>query len=117
MLIGLLAVASVYASSVTQVYFSPRPMAERMLQAGRVVDAATEDNDVAIVVDDYGIMSPIFLLLAHLKGWAFEPSDLSPPVIDNLRRLGARYLVTTQWSHVQRTRPEAASFLESVIRR
>ena len=54
----------------------------------------TEDNDLAIVVDDYGIMSPILLYFAHLKGWSFEPTDLSPPVIDNLRRLGARYFVT-----------------------
>lgn len=110
--VTLLALASFYASSVTQAYFGPRGMAVVMLQAGRAVDAATDDNDVAIVVDDYGIMSPIFLYFAHLKGWAFEPGDLSPPVIDNLRQLGARYFVTTQWSEVKKLRPEAAAFLE-----
>lgn len=108
----LLALAAVYCSSVTQVYFTPRDMAERMRQAGRVIDAATEDNSVAVVVDDYGIMSPILLYFAHLKGWSFEPTDVSPYVIDNLRRLGARYFVTTRWSEFKSVRPDSAAFLE-----
>jgi hypothetical protein len=37
---------------------------------------------------------------------------MSPEVVDNLRRLGARYFVTTQWSGLSRARPEAAAFLE-----
>jgi hypothetical protein len=104
--------ASLYASSVTQLYFAPRGDAEKMLQAGRSIDVATEDNDLAIVVDDYGIMSPILLYFAHLKGWSFEPGDLSPQVIDGLRARGARYFVTTRWSEVQRMRPEAATFVD-----
>ena len=28
------------------------------------------------------------------------------------RRFGARYFVTTQWSNLQKVRPDAASFLE-----
>ena len=83
-----------------------------MLQAGQAIDAVTADNDLAVVVDDYGIMSPILLYFAHLKGWSFDPGDLSPEVVDNLRRLGARYFVTTQWSHLARVRPDATSFLE-----
>ena len=108
----LLAVAAIYCSSVTQTYFAPRHMAERMRQAGGVIDGVTDDNAVAVVVDDYGIMSPILLYFAHLKGWSFEPSDISPFVIDNLRRLGARYFVTTRWSELKSVRPEAAAFLE-----
>ena len=88
--------------------------AERMRQAGRVIDIATDDNSVAVVVDDYGIMSPILLYFAHLKGWSFEPTDVSPAVIDNLRRLGARYFVTTRWTELKSARPEAAAFLEIV---
>jgi hypothetical protein len=107
-----LALASFYCSSVTQLYFAPRGGAERMLQAGRAIDAVTTDNDLAIVVDDYGIMSPILLYFAHLKGWSFDVGDLTPQVVENLRRLGARYFVTTQWPHFKRTRPEAAAYLE-----
>jgi 4-amino-4-deoxy-L-arabinose transferase-like glycosyltransferase len=106
------AVASFYASGVTESHFAPRGMAEKMLQAGQAIDAVTSDNDLAVVVDDYGIMSPILLYFAHLKGWSFDPGDISPEVIDNLRRLGARYFVTTQWSNLARVRPEATSFLE-----
>jgi 4-amino-4-deoxy-L-arabinose transferase-like glycosyltransferase len=104
--------ASFYASGVTESHFAPRGMAEKMLQAGQAIDAATADNDLAVVVDDYGIMSPILLYFAHLKGWSFDPGDVSPDVIDNLRRLGARYFVTTQWSTLVRVRPDATAFLE-----
>ena len=75
----------------------PRDGAERIRQAGRV---------------DYGIMSPILLYFAHLKGWSFEPTDVSPAVIDNLRRLGARFFVTTRWNGLKNVRPEAAAFLD-----
>jgi hypothetical protein len=105
-------VASFYASGVTEAYFAPRGMAEKMLQAGQAIDAVTSDNDLAVIVDDYGIMSPILLYFAHLKGWSFDPGDISPEVVDNLRRLGARYFVTTQWSNLSRVRPDATSFLE-----
>jgi 4-amino-4-deoxy-L-arabinose transferase-like glycosyltransferase len=105
-------VSSFYASGVTESHFAPRGMAQEMLQAGQAIDAATADNDLAIVVDSYGIMSPILLYFAHLKGWSFDPGDLSPEVVDNLRRLGARYFVTTQWSHLARARPDATAFLE-----
>jgi 4-amino-4-deoxy-L-arabinose transferase-like glycosyltransferase len=105
-------VSSFYASGVTESHFAPRGMAQEMLQAGQAIDAVTADNDLAVVVDSYGIMSPILLYFAHLKGWSFDPGDMSPEVVDNLRRLGARYFITTQWSHLERARPDATSFLE-----
>jgi hypothetical protein len=108
----LAGLASFYASGVTESHFPPRGMAEKMFQAGQAIDAVTDDNDLAIVVDDYGIMSPILLYFMHLKGWSFDPGDVSPEVIDNLRRLGARYFVTTQWSGLSRVRPDATAFLE-----
>jgi 4-amino-4-deoxy-L-arabinose transferase-like glycosyltransferase len=110
--VTVVGLASFYASSVTQAYFAPRGGAERMRQAGRAIDAVAADNDLAIVVDDYGIMSPILLYFAHVKGWSFDPADVRPDVIDNLRRLGARYFVSTRWSEVKKTRPDAAAFLE-----
>ena len=76
-----------------------------MQQAGVAIDRVTTDNDLAIVVDDYGIMSPILLYFTHLKGWSFDVGDLTPQVVDNLRRLGARYFVTTQWSHFKADAP------------
>ena len=64
----MLALASIYFSNVTQLFFSPRDAAVKMRQAGRIVDQATADNSVAVVVDDYGIMSPIFLYLRPPEG-------------------------------------------------
>lgn len=112
--IALLAIACIYSSGGLAIFFQPRDgaVAERLRQTGRFIDVITDDNDLAIVVDDYGIMSPILLYFAHLKGWSFEPTDISPAVIDNLRGLGARYFVTTRWSDVKRQRPEAAALLE-----
>ena len=114
-MIALLAIASIYSSGALAIFFQPRDGAvlERMRQTGRVIDVITDDNDLAIVVDDYGIMSPILLYFAHLKGWSFEPTDVSPAVIDNLRGLGARYFVTTRWSDFKSERPEAAALLET----
>jgi hypothetical protein len=57
-------------------------------------------------------MSPVLLYFAHLKGWSFETTDVSPAVIDNLRGLGARYFVTTRWRELNSARPETAAFLE-----
>ena len=110
--VALLATASIYCSSLTQLYFAPRDMAEKMRRAGRIVDVITDDNSVAVVVDDYGIMSPIFLYFAHLKGWSFEPTDVSPSVVQNLRQLGARYFVTTRWEEFRNAKPDTAAFLE-----
>jgi hypothetical protein len=111
-IVAVLAIASIYCSSLTQLYFAPRDNAERMRQAGRIVDVVTDDNSVAIVVDDYGIMSPIFLYFAHFKGWSFEPTDVSPSVVENLRQLGARYFVTTRWDEIKNAKPDTAAFLE-----
>jgi len=113
-LIAVLAIASIYGSGAIAIFFQPRDgaVAERLRYTGRVIDVITDDNDLAIVVDDYGIMSPILLYFAHLKGWSFEPRDVSPAVIDNLRGLGARYFVTTRWSDLERERPETTAVLE-----
>ena len=113
-MIAVLAIASIYSSGGLSIFFEPRDgaVAERLRHTGRAIDVMTDDSDLAIVVDDYGIMSPILLYFAHLKGWSFEPRDVSPAVIDNLRGLGARYFITTRWSDLKKERREAAAVLE-----
>jgi len=106
------ALLSFYGSSVTQSFFTPREQAVRMRDIGAALQAVTDVNDLAIVVDDYGIMSPILLYFAHLKGWSFEATDVSPAVIENLRGLGARYFVTTRWRDLKSETPDAAAVLE-----
>ena len=102
---------SFYYSGVLETHFRPRDMAVRMREVGTAIDAATRDNDLAIVVDDYGIMSPMLLYFSHLKGWSFDPVDLTPEIVENLRRLGAEYFITTRWNEVADAHPETTAHL------
>jgi 4-amino-4-deoxy-L-arabinose transferase-like glycosyltransferase len=103
---------SFYYSGVLDTHFASREMAVRMADAGRAIDAATRDTDLAIVVDDYGIMSPMLLYFSHLKGWSFDPVDVTPEVVENLRGLGAHYFITTRWGEVAEAHPDTAVHLE-----
>ena len=64
-----------------------------------------------VVVDDYGVTSPLLLYFAHRKGWSFDVEDVHPQVIDGLKRRGARFFVSTVWSRIERERPETADYL------
>ena len=108
---GLLAVTAFYYSGVTQTHFRSNGLDTRTLQAAGAVDAVTHDGSLAIVVDDYGITSPILFYYAHLKGWSFDVGDVSPRVIETLRGMRARYFVTTRWGALAAERPEAAQHL------
>ncbi len=95
-LVTVLGLFSFYYSGVLETHFRSRDLALRASFAGSAIDAKTDDNKLVVMVDDYGIMSPMVLYFAHLKGWSFEPTDLSPQLIDHLRSLGADYFATTQ---------------------
>jgi 4-amino-4-deoxy-L-arabinose transferase-like glycosyltransferase len=111
-LVAALGVASFYYSSVTQTHFRSGALDVRLEQAGRAIDAQTDDRALAVVVDDYGVTSPLLLYFARLKGWSFDTGDLSPQLIERLRRFGARYVATTQWSQIAERKPETAAWLE-----
>ena len=64
-----------------------------------------------LVVDDYGVTSPMLLYYGHRKGWSFGVEDLSPQLIENLKRHGARYFVTTTWSAIERDNRDTATYL------
>jgi hypothetical protein len=113
-LVALLGLLSFYGSSVTQTFFTPRDQAVRMRHIGAAVQAVTQPNDLTIVVDDYGIQSPILLYFARLKGWSFDPGDVSPGVIGSLQGLGARYFLCTQWREFSAARPDTAAVLQTM---
>ena len=112
-LVTMLALLNFYGSSVTRTFFNPRDQAVRMRDIGAAVQAVTDRNDLAIVVDDYGIQSPILLYFAHLKGWSFDPGDVSPEAIGALRGFGARYFLCTQWAEFSQARPDTAAVLRT----
>ena len=109
----LLAVGLVtfYYSGVITTHFRPHTLDYRNLQAGASIDAATTDEAIAIVVDDYGMTSPVLLYLANLRGWSFDVSHVSSALIAWLHKRGANLFVTTQWSRIQADVPEAAAYL------
>lgn len=109
--VALLGWWAFYQSGVMRNFYAPHDMAARTRVNGLHMNAATTDDALAVVVDDYGITSPMLLYFAHLKGWSFDPSDLSPAVVDHLRDLGARYVATTRFGDIQRARPEVAAYL------
>ena len=110
-LVTVLGLFSFYYSGVLETHFRSRDLALRASFAGGAIDAKTDNNKLVIMVDDYGIMSPMVLYFAHLKGWSFEPTDLSPRLIDHLRSLGADYFATTRWNEITRISPEVAEQL------
>jgi hypothetical protein len=106
-----LAIIGFANSGVMKNFYEPHEMADRVRQNGVLIDQATPDNSLAVVVDDYGITSPMLLYFSHLKGWSFDPTDLSPHLIDHLRDMGARYFVTTRLRALERARPEVVDYL------
>jgi 4-amino-4-deoxy-L-arabinose transferase-like glycosyltransferase len=111
--LAVVGIAGFYYSGVIVSHFRPDSLDIRALQAGQAVSRVVPADALAVVVDDYGITSPMLLYFAHRKGWSFGPDDLYPQVLDGLKRAGARYFVTTVWSDLERTQPEAALYLEN----
>lgn len=109
----LAAVTSFYQSGIVQSFYEPHGMAARVRESGIRMDEVTPDNSLAIVLDNYGITSPMLLYFAHLKGWSFDLAQLTPELIEHLRDMGARYFATTRMDAVQERRPEVAAYLRN----
>lgn len=108
----IVGVSGFYYSGVIVTHFRPDNLDIRMLQAGHAVERVVPADALTIVVDDYGVTSPMLLYFAHRKGWSFGPENLYPQVIDGLKRKGARFFATTVWSALERDRPDTAVYLK-----
>jgi 4-amino-4-deoxy-L-arabinose transferase-like glycosyltransferase len=107
------AVLMFFESGVIRTHFRPSRLDTEMRQAGTAIDRALGDTDtLLIVVDEYGVTSPVLLYFAHRRGWSFGPRDLTPATIEWLRRRGAGYFVTTEWHDVTGQNPDLANYLE-----
>ena len=115
LVLGATGFITYYYSGVTQTHFRSDRLDVRILQAGQALDAVTEDRALAVVVDDYGVTSPLLFYFSHLKGWSFDPGDVSPELLARLNRRGARYFATSQWSEIARLRAETARVLEQCV--
>ncbi len=109
--VGTVCVLAFINSGVLERHFRPQAPDVRILRAGQAIDRGTEDGKLMVVVDDYGVNSPMLLYFAHAKGWSLDAETVSARVVTNLVNQGARYFATTRWSEVRRRQPELAEFL------
>jgi hypothetical protein len=112
--IGAIGVLCFLQSGVIERHFRPDNLDVRVWLAGQAIDAAAEDNALMVVVDDYGVNSPVLLYFAHARGWSLDADTATAYTVRGLQsRKGARYFATTRWSDVARKQPDLAAFLAS----
>jgi predicted membrane-bound dolichyl-phosphate-mannose-protein mannosyltransferase/uncharacterized membrane protein YhdT len=101
-------------SGVIERHFRPANLDVRLWLAAQAIDGATDNSGLMVVVDDYGVNSPMLLYFAHARGWSLDADTATVHVVSGLRlSKGARYFATTRWAEVQRKQPDLAMFLES----
>jgi 4-amino-4-deoxy-L-arabinose transferase-like glycosyltransferase len=101
-------------SGVIERHFRPANLDVRLWLAAQAIDGATDNNGLMVVVDDYGVNSPMLLYFAHARGWSLDADTATVHVVSGLRlSKGARYFATTRWAELQRKQPDLALFLES----
>ena len=100
-------------SGVIQRHFRPEAPDVRILRAGAAIERAVGPGAVMVVVDDYGVNSPMLLYFAHAKGWSFDADTVSASVVRNLEAQGARYFAATRWSQVRRAQPDLLQYMQT----
>jgi hypothetical protein len=109
-----IAVPSFWLSGVIERHFRPDSLDTRLWRAGQEIDGATEDNSLMVVVDDYGVNSPMLLYFAHARGWSLDASTAAAHAVVGLRAARkARYFATTRLPEVRRRQPDLAAFLDT----
>jgi len=112
--IGALGIACFLQSGVIERHFRPANLDLRLWLAAQAIDAAADNNGLMVVVDDYGVNSPMLLYFAHARGWSLDADTATVHVVDGLNvTKRARYFATTRWTEVARKQPELAMYLES----
>jgi Dolichyl-phosphate-mannose-protein mannosyltransferase len=111
--LGAVASLAFVNSRVIDRHFRPESPDARMLRAGQAIAAAAEDGALIVVVDDYGVNSPMLLYFAHARGWSLDADTARADAVRGLTSKGARYFATTRLSDVVRRQPDLALYLGS----
>jgi len=110
--LAALGIACFLQSGIIERHFRPGNLDRRLWLAAQAIDAAAENSGLMIVVDDYGVNSPMLLYFAHARGWSLDADTASVYAISRLRiSKRARYFATTRWAEVQSKQPDLALFL------
>jgi hypothetical protein len=109
--IAALSMLAFLHSGVIEHHFRPETPDIRMQQAGDAINDATADDALLVVVDDYGVNSPMLLYFAHARGWSLDADTARPQLVRGLVGQGARYFADHQVvaTHQKAARPEAVS--------
>ena len=100
-------------SGVIEHHFRPETPDVRMQQAGDAINDAAADDALLVVVDDYGVNSPMLLYFAHARGWSLDADTARPQLVRGLVGQGARYFATTRWWQLIKRQPDLKLYLES----
>ena len=111
--IGAVAAMGFWHSAVIARHFRPAAPDVRMLRAGEAIARAVGEPGLIVVVDDYGVNSPMLLYFAHAKGWSFDADTVTAHVVRTLEGQGARYFASTKWAALRRRQPELAAYLQT----
>ena len=111
--VSAIAALGFWHSGVIARHFRPEAPDVKMLRAGDALRHAAGDKAVMVVVDDYGVNSPMLLYFAHAKGWSFDAATVSAPIVRTLEGQGARYFATTRWTQVKKAEPELEEYLQT----
>jgi hypothetical protein len=111
--LGAVAALAFVHSRVIDRHFRPENPDVRMLRAGEAIAASADDGALMVVVDDYGVNSPMLLYFARARGWSLDADTARADAVRGLTSKGARYFATTRLSDVVRRQPDLALYLES----
>jgi len=100
-------------SGVIARHFRPAAPDLRILQAGEAIARELGEPGLVVVVDDYGVNSPMLLYFAKAKGWSFDAGTVDAHVLRTLEGQGARYFATTRWSQLSRKQPDLVGYLQT----
>jgi 4-amino-4-deoxy-L-arabinose transferase-like glycosyltransferase len=113
LVVAAVAAVGFWHSAVIARHFRPAAPDVRILRAGEAIARALSEPGLLVVVDDYGVNSPMLLYFAHAKGWSFDADTVTAPVVRTLEAQGARYFASTKWSTVRRSQPDLVAYLQT----
>lgn len=113
LVVWAVAAMSFWYSGVIARHFRPAAQDVRILKAGEAIQQGLGEPGLIVVVDDYGVNSPMLLYFAHAKGWSFDADTVTAPVVRTLEAQGARYFASTRWSQLRRKQPDLVAYLQT----
>lgn len=108
------AVVEFTRSGVVRHLYRPDNMNTALIDAGDQIARGTPAGSLLVTIeyDRYGSNSPMLLYYARRKGWSFDATSISMPVMDYLRdQYGACLVAVSDWPTLATYRPDVTAWL------